>query len=197
MNRAILAYGVLLGTAVAVLWFTVGGVVEGEAIARGIAAGVAIFVGYPAGRRIVRFILAGELRLLDASLRRASDIAAQYSLPLPGEGAKPGWARVVGGIVVGSLVLGTVAAHGFILWAIHDALLAMAGIDTVHLALAALAGTGVLGLAVAFGITLYCRGRIEWLAFRLSVVRGTDTLRQRAHSFERTLRLRGAEQQYA
>ena len=196
MNRAILAYGVLFGTAVAVLWFAVGGVVEGEAIARGIATGVAIFIGYPAGRRIVRFILAGELRLLDASLRRASDIAAQYSLPLREEGAEPRRARMVAAVVVFSLAMGALFTHAAALLAVSDVLLAAAGLR-MPLASAICGGASLLGFAVAFGITLYCRGRIEWLAFRLSVVRGTDTLRQRAHSFERTLRLRGAEQKYA
>lgn len=197
MNRSLLAYGVLLGTAVGTHGLLVGGLLEGAAIAKGIAVGTAIFVGYPTGRRLMRLVLAGELRLLDASLRRASDIAAQYRLSLPEGGANGRRPPLIAWVVVGSISVGAASTSLTAVLAILTALLMLASLPVTYLAVVATGTAATLGLAAAFGITLYYRGRIEWLAFRLSVVRGTDVLRQKANSLEHALGLRSVEPRHA
>ena len=200
MNRGLLAYGVLLGSTVAGAQAGLGGLTEGEAIALGIASGVAFFVGYPLGRAVARLLIAGELRLLEAYLARASEIAAEHRIPLPSDeeirGRKPplsAWVAVAG------IGVGAALAPVFAVLSAMSVILAMSGLPAggYVAAAGAVGGAGAFGFALASLVTLYYRGRIEQAAFRLSVARGAGQLREKGRSVERALRIGGAERRYA
>lgn len=192
MNWGLLAYMVSIGTLTSLLLFLVGGAEQGEAIALGIASGVAFFVGYPLGRAGARLLVAGELRLLKSNLRRASELAAEHGIPLPTDeeirGKKPplsAWLAVAG------IGVGAVFAPIFAILGAMSVILAASGLpfgDYSTLA-AAFGGVGALGFALAAGITLYYRSQVEWAAFQLGVARGAGRLREKGRSFERALRI--------
>lgn len=192
MNRGVLAYGVLLGSAIAGAQAGLGGLTEGEAIALGIASGVAFFVGYPLGRAGARLLVAGELRLLKSNIRRASELAAEHGIPLPTDeeirGEKPplsAWFAVAG------IGVGAIVAPIFAILGAMSVILAASGLpfSAYSTPAAAFGGVGALGFALAAGITLYYRSRIEWAAFQLGVTLGAGRLREKGRSFERALRI--------
>lgn len=164
------------------------------------ALGFSVLVGYPLGRAVARLLIAGELRLLMANLARASEIAAEHRIPLPSDteirGRKPplsAWVAVAG------IGVGAALAPVFAILSAMSIILAMSGIPAAGYA----AGAGAVGVAGALGfalaslVTLFYRGRIEWLAFQLSVTRGAGRLRETGRSVERKLRIGGGERRYA
>ncbi len=200
MNRALLAYMVSIGTLTSLLLFLVGGMEQGEALALGMALGVSVLIGYPLGRAGARLLIAGELRLLESNLARASEIAAEHRIPLPSaeeiRGRKPplsAWVAVAG---IGA---GAALAPVFAVLSAMSVILAMSGLPAGGFAAAAVAvgGAGAFGFALASLVTLYYRGRIEHVAFRLSVARGAGQIREKGRSVERALRIGGAERRYA
>ena len=200
MNRALLAYMVSIGTLTSLLLFLVGGMEQGEALALGMALGVSVLIGYPLGRAGARLLIAGELRLLESNLARASEIAAEHRIPLPSaeelRGRKPplsAWVAVAG---IGA---GAALAPVFAVLSAMSVILAMSGLPAGGYAIAAgaVGGAGAFGFALASLVTLYYRGRIEQVAFRLSVARGAGQIRETGRSVERALRIGGAERRYA
>ena len=200
MNWALLAYVVVIGTLTSLLLFLVGGVEQGEALALGMALGFSVLVGYPLGRAVARLLVAGELRLLKANITRASEIAAEHRIPLPSDEEirrrKPplsAWA------VVASIGVGAALAPVFAILTAMSVILAMSGMPATGYAVAAgaVGAAGALGFALAALVTLYYRGKIEWLAFQLSVVRGAGRLRETGRSVERALRIGSPERRYA
>ena len=192
MNWGLLAYMVSIGTLTSLRLFLVGGAEQGEAIALGIASGVAFFVGYPLGRAVARLLVAGELRLLKSNIRRASELAAEHGIPLPTDeeirGEKPplsAWFAVAG------IGVGAAAAPIFAILGAMSVILAASGLpfSAYSTSAAAFGGVGALGFALAAGITLYYRSRIEWAAFQLGVTLGAGRLREKGRSFERALRI--------
>ena len=192
MNWGLLAYMVSIGTLTSLLLFLVGGAEQGEAIALGIASGVAFFVGYPLGRAGARLLVAGELRLLNSNIRRASELAAEHGIPLPTDeeirGEKPplsAWFAVAG------IGVGAIVAPIFAILGAMSVILAASGLpfSAYSTPAAAFGGVGALGFALAAGITLYYRSRIEWAAFQLGVTLGAGRLREKGRSFERALRI--------
>lgn len=191
MNRGVLAYGVLLGTAIAGAQAGLGGT-EGEAIALGIASGVAFFIGYPLGRAVARLLIAGELRLLNSNLRRASELAAAHGIPLPSDEDVRGWKPSLSvWIAIAGIGVGAALAPVFAILAAMSAILAASALPFgIYAAFAAaVGGLGALGFALTAGITLFYRSRIEWAAFQLDVARGAGRLRERGRSVERALRI--------
>lgn len=194
MNRGLLVYGVLLGSTTAGALAGLG-LTEGEAIALGVASGTAFLVGYPLGRAVARLLIAGELRLLKANLARASDIAAEHRIALPSDeeirGRKPSLSARV---AVAGVGVGAALAPVFAVLSTMSVILAMSGLPAGGYAVAAgaVGGVGAFGFALASLVTLYYRGRIEQVAFRLSVARGAGRLREKGRSVERALRIGGA-----
>ena len=191
MNRGVLAYGVLLGTAIAGAQAWLGGT-EGEAIALGIASGVAFFIGYPLGRVAARLLIAGELRLLHANLRRASELAAARGIPMPSDEEVRGRKSSLSvWIAIAGIYAGAALAPVFAILAAMSAILAASALPFGGYAAsaAAVGGVGALGFALTAGITLFYRGRIEWAAFQLDVALGAGRLRERGRSVERALRI--------
>ena len=195
MNWALLAYMASIGTLTSLLLFLVGGADQGEALALGMALGFSVLVGYPLGRAVARLLIAGELRLLEAYLARASEIAAEHRIPLPSteelRGRKPSlsaWVAVAG------IGVGAALAPVFAVLSAMSVILAMSGLPAGGCAVAAgaVGGVGAFGFALASLVTLYYRGRIEQVAFRLSVARGAGQLREKGRSVERALRIGGA-----
>ena len=193
MNRGVLAYGVLLGSAIAGAQAGLGGLTEGEAIALGIAWGVAFFVGYPLGRAGARLLVAGELRLLNSNIRRASELAAEHGIPLPtDEEIRRKKPPLSAWIAVAGIGVGAAAAPIFAILAAVSVILAASGLPFGdYTMLAAAGGVGALGFALAAGITLYYRSQVEWAAFQLGVARGAGRLREGGRSVERALRIGG------
>ncbi len=190
MNRGVLAYGVLLGSAIAGAQAGLGGLTEGEAIALGIASGVAFFVGYPLGRAVARLLVAGELRLLNSNIRRASELAAEHGIPLPtDEEIRRKKPPLSAWIAVAGIGVGAAAAPIFAILAAMSVILAASGLpfSDYSTPAAAFGGVGALGFVLAAGITLYYRSRIEWAAFQLGVTLGAGRLREKGRSFERAL----------
>lgn len=192
MNWGLLAYMVSIGTLTSLLLFLVGGAEQGEALALGIALGCSVLVGYPLGRAGARLLVAGELRLLNSNIRRASELAAEHGIPLPTDeeirGEKPplsAWFAVAG------IGVGAIVAPIFAILGAMSVILAASGLpfSAYSTPAAAFGGVGALGFALAAGITLYYRSRIEWAAFQLGVTLGAGRLRERGRSFERALRI--------
>lgn len=192
MNWALLAYVVGVGTLVSLLQFLVVGAEQGEAIGIGLAWGVATLVGYPLGRAGARLLIAGELRLLNSNLRRASELAAEHGIPLPTDeetrGEKP---PLSAWIAVAGIGVGAIVAPIFAILAAMSVILAASGLPFSDYSkpAAAFGGVGALGFALAAGITLYYRSQVEWAAFQLGVARGAGRLRERGRSVERALRI--------
>lgn len=192
MNLGLLAYMVSIGTLTSLLLFVVGGAEQGEALALGIALGCSVLVGYPLGRAVARLLIAGELRLLNSNLRRASELAVAHGIPMPSDeeirGRKPSlsvWIAIAG------IGVGAALAPVFAILAAMSAILAASGLPFGGYAAsaAAVGGVGALGFALTAGITLFYRSRIEWAAFQLDVARGAGRLRERGRSVERALRI--------
>ena len=192
MNWALLAYVVGVGTLMSLLQFLIVGAEQGEAIGIGLAWGVATLVGYPLGRVVARLLIAGELRLLHANLRRASELAAAHGIRLPSDedvrGRKPSLSVSV---AIAGIYVGAVLAPVFAILAAMSAILAASALPFgIYAALAAsVGGVGVIGFALTAGITLFYRSRIEWAAFQLDVALGAGRLRERGRSVERALRI--------
>lgn len=199
MNWALLAYVVGVGTLTSLLRF-LAGAEQGEAIGIGLAWGVAMLIGYPSGRAVARLLIAGELRLLDSNLRRASELAAARGIPMPSDedvrGRKPSlsvWIAIAG------IGVGAALAPVFATLAAMSAILAASALPFgIYAAFAAaVGGVGALGFALTAGITLFYRSRIEWAAFQLDVARGAGRLRERGRSVERALRIGSPDRRYA
>lgn len=200
MNRALLAYMVGIGTLTSLLLFLVGGAEQGEALALGMALGVSVLIGYPLGRAVARLLIEGELRLLEANLARAFEIAAEHRIPLPSDEEIRGRKTPLSAwVAVAGIGAGAALAPVFAVLSAMSVILAMSGLPAGGYAVAA----GAVGVAGAFGfalaslVTLYYRGRIEHVAFRLSVARRAGQLREKGRSVERALRIGGAERRYA
>lgn len=200
MNWALLAYVVGVGTLMSLLQFLIVGAEQGEAIGIGLAWGVATLVGYPLGRAVARLLIAGELRLLNSNLRRASELAAAHGIRLPSDedvrGRKPSlsvWIALAG------IGVGAALAPVFAILAAMSAILAASALPFGGYAASAVAvgGVGALGFALTAGITLFYRSRIEWAAFQLDVARGAGRLRERGRSVERALRIGSPDRRYA
>lgn len=195
MNRALLAYMVGIGTLTSLLLFLVGGMEQGEALALGMALGFSVLVGYPLGRAVARLLIAGELRLIEAYLARASEIAAEHRIPLPSaEELRERKPPLTAWITLAGIGVGAALAPVFTVLSAMSVILAMSGLPAGGYAVAAgaVGGVGAFGFALAALVTLSYRGRIERIAFQLSVARGAGRLRETGRSVERALRIGGA-----
>ena len=192
MNWALLAYVVGVGAVVSLLQFLVVGAEQGEAIGIGLAWGVATLVGYPLGRAGARLLVAGELRLLNSNIRRASELAAEHGIPLPtDEEIRRKKPPLSAWIAVAGIGVGAAAAPIFAILSAMSVILAASGLPFSDYSkpAAAFGGVGALGFALAAGITLYYRSQVEWAAFQLGVARGAGRLREGGRSVERALRI--------
>lgn len=144
MNWALLAYMASIGTLTSLLLFLVGGADQGEALALGMALGFSVLVGYPLGRAVARLLIAGELRLLEAYLARASEIAAEHRIPLPSaeelRGRKP---PLSAWITVAGIGVGAALAPVFAVLSVMSVILTMSGLPAGWCAVAAGAVGGV------------------------------------------------------